>query len=305
MLEDNTYVTKKIKKYNNASTARRYGTSRQNVKRWRDRYDGSWYSLRPLSCRPHSHSRQHTDDELHLIKRTYQSYGHEGLAEVYVQCQRKGYQRTYESMCKQIRQQGWNKVTEIQQRRFPKSRWKPDIVTYPGQKVQIDIKYVSQSCIGFDSKGKRYYQITALDEYSRRRVCMIVDEKSVTHTATFLLTLEKEMGFNITTVQTDNGSEFTNEMLHTNNKSIFEQILDYKGIKYQRTRPYSPWQNGKVERSHREDSKWYEKHVFSSEEHLIKSHQRYVSRGNNIHRKQLKFMSPNEMIEAYFSNSVA
>lgn len=117
---------------------------------------------------------------------------------------------------------------------------------------------------GFDSKGKRYYQITALDEYSRRRVCKIVDEKSVTHTATFLLTLEEEMGFNITIVQTDNGSEFTNEMLNTNNKSIFEQILDYKGIKYQRTRPYSPWQNGKVERSHREDSKWYEKHVFAS-----------------------------------------
>ena len=132
-----------------------------------------------------------------------------------------------------------------------------------------------------------------------------MDEKSVTNTATFLLTLEEEMGFNITTVQTDNGSEFTNEMLNTNNKSIFEQILDYKGITYQRTRPYSPWQNGKVERSHREDSKWYEKHVFASEEHLIKSHQRYVSRGNNIHRKQLKFMSPNEMIEAYFSNSVA
>lgn len=77
----------------------------------------------------------------------------------------------------------------------------------------------------------------------------------MTHTATFLLTLEEEMGFNITTVQTDNGSEFTNEMLNMNNKSIFEQILDYKGIKYQRTRLYSSWQNGKVERSHRENSK--------------------------------------------------
>lgn len=294
-----------IKNHNNAQAARRYGTSRQNVKRWRDRYDGTWDSLRPISRRPHSHSRQHTHEELQLIKRTYQRYGYEGLAEVYVQCQQKGYQRTYESMCKQIRQQGWNKVTEMPQRSYPKTRWKPDNVTYPGQKVQIDIKYVPQSCIAFDSQGKRYYQITALDEYSRKRVCKIVDEKSVTHTATFLLTLEDDMGFKITTVQTDNGSEFTNEMHQTHKQSIFEEILAYKGIKYHRTRPYSPWQNGKVERSHREDSKWYEKHIFESEEHMIKSHQRYVSRGNNIHRKHLNFMSPNEMVAAYFSKSVA
>ena len=294
-----------IKYQNNAQAARRYGTSRQNVKRWRDRYDGTWESLRPLSRRPNSHSKQHTGNELQLIKKTYQRYRHEGLAEVYVQCKQRGYCRTYESMCKQIRQQGWNKHIQKRERSYPKSRWKPDTVTYPGEKVQIDIKYVPQSCIGFDSKGKQYYQITALDEYSRKRVCKIVDEKSVTHTATFLLTLEEEMGFKIITIQTDNGSEFTNEMLNTKKKSIFEEILDYKGIKYRRTRPYSPWQNGKVERSHREDSKWYGKRRFMSEAHLIKSHERYTHRGNNVHRKQLNFMSPNEVIAAYYSKSVA
>lgn len=38
-------------------------------------------------------------------------------------------------------------------------------------KVQIDIKYVPQYCIGWDSKGIKYYQITAIDEFSRKRVC--------------------------------------------------------------------------------------------------------------------------------------
>ena len=41
---------------------------------------------------------------------------------------------------------------------------------YPGDKVQIDIKYVPAECIRFPSYGNRYYQITGIDEYSRKRV---------------------------------------------------------------------------------------------------------------------------------------
>lgn len=101
-----------IKYNNNAGAARRYDNSRQNVKRWRDRYDGSWDSLRNLSCRPHSHPNQHHPEELALIKQKYQRYGHEGLAEVFVQCRRQGYQRSYDSMYKQIREKGWNRTEQ-------------------------------------------------------------------------------------------------------------------------------------------------------------------------------------------------
>ena len=41
---------------------------------------------------------------------------------------------------------------------------------YPGDKVQIDIKYVPAECIRFPSYGNRYYQITGIGEYSRKRV---------------------------------------------------------------------------------------------------------------------------------------
>lgn len=57
-----------IKHQNNAAAARRFHTRRQNVKRWRDRYDGSWDSLRNLSHRPHSHPNQHQSEELKLIQ---------------------------------------------------------------------------------------------------------------------------------------------------------------------------------------------------------------------------------------------
>ena len=80
-----------IKHDNNSAAARKYGTSRQNVKRWRDRFDRTWDSIRNKRRRPHSHSNQDLSEELLLIKKKYQRYGHEGLAEVYVQCQRNGY----------------------------------------------------------------------------------------------------------------------------------------------------------------------------------------------------------------------
>ncbi|MDN6166466.1 MAG: DDE-type integrase/transposase/recombinase [Tetragenococcus koreensis] len=287
---------------NNALAARRYYTSRMQVKRWRDKYDGSWKSLKNRSRRPHSHPNQHTEAELTLIQKTYQRYGHEGLAQVFVECNKRGYKRSYDSMCKQIRDRKWNKKRKAAKRRYPKSKWRPDQVTFPGEKVQIDIKYVPRECLAFDSHGIRYYQITAIDEYSRKRHCKIVDEKSVTHTAHFMLILEKELGFKIHTVQTDNGREFINDREVTKKETIFEQTLKHLGIKYKNTRPYSPWQNGKVERSHREDQeRFYDKRSFQSVEDMHKQHKRYMTRENNIARKVLNFLNPNQLVKNYFA----
>ena len=42
---------------------------------------------------------------------------------------------------------------------------------YPGQRVQIDVKFVPDACILGNAKaeGKKFYQYTAIDEYSRFR----------------------------------------------------------------------------------------------------------------------------------------
>lgn len=66
-------------------------------------------------------------------------------------------------------------------------------------------------CIGFKSNYQRYYQITAIDLYSRKRVLKIVNENSTYETSKMLKSLEKEFGFKIKTVQTGNGSEFCND----------------------------------------------------------------------------------------------
>lgn len=288
-----------IKHGNNAAAARKYHTSRQQVSRWRKRYDGTIDSLRPKSRRPHSHPNQHRPDEIELILKCYRRYRSDSLAEVFVQAVKRGYRRSYAGMLKVIKHHAKNKKMK-KAKKYPKSKWVVDKVNAPGEKVQIDIKHVPLSCIGWDSHGVKYYQITSIDEYSRKRVCQIVDEKSVTNTARFLLDLEEKMGFKIQMVQTDNGREFRNDPEVSKVKSIFEEILESKGIKYKHTRPYSPWQNGKVERSHREDSEKFYIQTFRSLEELMKKHQRYINRGNNIARKVLGFKSPNQVIKEYY-----
>ena len=68
------------------------------------------------------------------------------------------------------------------------------------------------------------------------------------------------------------------------------------------TRPYSPWENGKVERSHRIDSKYYVDKKFKSKEELLRAIRKYNTRYNNISRKVLGFKSPNEVLKEYNEN---
>ena len=81
-------------------------------------------------------------------------------------------------------------------------------------------------------------------------------------------------------------------------------MLRYLGIEYIRTRPYSPWQNGVVERSHKIDNElFYSKRRFGSETEMYKSFKRYSVRTNNIARRVLGFKTPNEMVEEYFKKT--
>lgn len=54
-------------------------------------------------------------------------------------------------------------------------------------------------------------------------------------------------------------------------------------MKIKRTRPYLPWQNGKVERSHREDGKiLYGRKIFISEKELKTAVKKHMQRYNSI-----------------------
>ena len=294
-----TDVEYAIKYDNNARAARRYETSRQQVQRWRKKYNGTVQSLANQSRHPHKHPKQHTEKEIKLIQNKYQRHKHEGLAQVYRKSIDAGYKRSYESMCRQIKKfKNYEKPKKIS---YPKSKYEPLKGSYPGEHVQIDVKYVPVECIGFQSNYDRYYQITAIDLYSRKRILKLVNEHSSYETSKMLKTLEKDFGFKIKTIQTDNGREFCND--REQKKSLFEKVRKKLGIEYIRTRPYSPWQNGVVERSHKIDNElFYSRRRFKSEEEMYKSFKRYSTRTNHIARRVLKFRTPNEMVENYFKS---
>lgn len=75
-------------------------------------------------------------------------------------------------------------------------------------------------------------------------------------------------------------------------------------MKLWRTRLYSPWQNGKVERSHREDGKiLYGRRIFTSEKELKEQVARREKRYNSTVKTSLAFKSPNQVVTEYFSHS--
>ncbi len=128
-------------------------------------------------------------------------------------------------------------------------------------------------------------------------------KKSITNTSRFVRTLEGLIGLKINTIQTDNEPEFVNNQIETNLPTLFEKTLEELGIKHRRTRPYSPWQNGKVERSHKIDGeRFYSRNEFTSVEDLKRKLKRYNARYNNTAKKVLGFKSPNEIIKEYKLN---
>lgn len=129
-------------------------------------------------------------------------------------------------------------------------------MTYPGERIQMDVKYVPTKCLVNELFDKKLYQYNAIDEYTRLRYLEIFDEKSTYSSTQFLKNLIKYFPFDIKTIRTDNGTEFTNRLANTTNPqpTLFEKELKECRIAHGYIKPYTPRHNGKVERSHRKDN---------------------------------------------------
>ena len=235
-------------------TANRYHVCRKTVWKWSKRWDGTAKSLEEKSRRPKSSPRKQKPWEIELVKRMRKKYG-EDLLLGYQKAREKGYKRSY----------GCFKRTAEKEiplkKKAPKRKNKPyQLASYPGQKVQIDVKYVPSYCV---ADGKKYYQYTAKDECTRWTYREMYEEHSTYSSQQFLLSLVEHAPFMIREVQTDNGSEFTKRLMSNdpNDKTLFEQELERMGIIYHRIRPATPRHNGKVERQHRIDEMRFYRHL--------------------------------------------
>ena len=178
--------------------------------------------------------------------------------------------------------------------------------TFPGQKVQIDVKVVPSACIVGQAKeqGEKMYQYTAIDECTRFRFIAAFKEQSTYSSMRFLQQLIRRFPFKIHKVQTDNGAEFTKrfQAADEENLTLFEKELKRLGIAHQKIRPYTPRHNGKVERSHRKDNEeFYATHTFYSFEDFKVQLARRNREYNNFPMRPLAWKSPREALSLFLA----
>lgn len=293
-------LIKYASKHGVSKAARVYNTNRQYIYRWKNRYDGSIRSLSNESTRPKSHPAQHTSSELKLIIDMFAKNKDTGLVVLWIKLKQRGYTRSVSSLYNQLKKLELKFNTPKKNK--AKKKAKPYIqMTFPGERVQIDVKIVPSKCIVGQFK---LYQYTAIDEYSRLRYLQIYGEKSTYTSYKFMLEVIKRFPFKIYTVRTDNGLEFTKRLISNDpsNKTIFEHCLIKHGIAHDLIKPYTPKHNGKVERSHRKDNeRFYSSHRFYSLEDANKQLQVYLREYNNFPMQPLNWKSPNELLRDYFN----
>ena len=295
-------LIKYSEKYGVTKAAIRYKTNRQYIYRWKKRYDGTLESLEDRSHRPHHHPNEHTADELKLIADMRKRNANSGLVVFWVKLRQRGYTRSVTGLYRVLRRQGQMAVKPPN----PKYIAKPyEQMQYPGQRVQIDVKFVPAACIVGEAKGLSFYQYTAIDEYSRFRYLEAFEEHSSYSSAVFLEHLQKRFPFKIECVQTDNGQEFTKRLGNTENPTptLFESRLEQYGIRHKLIKPYTPRHNGKVERSHRKDNEYfYATHTFYSFDDFKKQLSVHNRNYNNFPMRPLNWKSPAQYIKAFIQN---
>ena len=277
-------------------TAIRYHLSRKTVYKWRKRWDGTAKSLMDQSRRPKSSPKKQTEDEIRLVKRQAKKYKWQDHILAYQGAKERGYTRCFGCFTKTVQKLLNQKPKRTKKKRKNKPYQRAD---YPGQKVQVDVKYVPSSCV---TDGRKYYQYTAVDECSRWTYRYMYDEHSTESSIQFLHRLVKEAPFQIKRIQTDNGNEWTKQLTSNDPRNLtsFELGLKAYGIEYQRIRVATPRHNGKVERQHRIDqARFYNSlRMFS----LLDGRQQlaeYQRKSNDYIKGCLGMKSPNQIVEMY------
>lgn len=292
-------------KYGVSKAARKYKTNRQYIYRWKRRYDGSIESLRERSRRPHSHPNQHTDDELALIKNMRRRNPNAGLVVFWVKLRQRGYSRSITGLYRVLVRLKLTAVKPPNPKYIPKPY---EQMLYPGQRVQIDVKQVPSACIAGQPQGTRFYQYTAIDEFSRFRYLEAFEEASTYSSDLFLQHLIKVFPFKIECVQTDNGFEFTKRFTHNakdNDLTRFEKRLHMLRIEHRKIKPFTPRHNGKVERSHRKDNEYfYATHKFYSFEDFKKQLKLHNRRYNDFPMRPLGWLSPKDTLFNFLYHGV-
>jgi transposase InsO family protein len=99
--------------------------------------------------------------------------------------------------------------------------------------------------VAYLSIGGSKYGLVIVDDFSRFTWVFFLQDKSETQGTLkrFLRRAQNEFELKVNKIRSDNGSEFKNLQV--------EEFLEEEGIKHEFSAPYTPQQNGVVERKNR------------------------------------------------------
>ena len=303
-------VVKFSYKYGVTKAAIKFEECRKTIYRWREKYDGSLESLKDKSRRPKYHPNQHTEKEIKMIKDYKRNNKETGLVTLWVKLREAGYTRTIQGLYYVLQRLGIYERVSSKKKDSEPVEWYTG--TYPGEKIQVDVKYVPKNCMSLELQKmeEKYYQYTAIDEYTRIRYTWFTNAHDTYASSEFAKRLVKyfkeQHGIEVKTIQTDNGFEFTNRLswqaFLKNKETLFEKTLKELKVEYKTIKPHTPKQNGRVERSHRKDQeRFYYQRVFYSLEDLREQGRRWRKEYNNFPMRPLGWLSPKEYLKRYKS----
>jgi len=167
----------------------------------------------------------------------------------------------------------------------PKARFPRGLrISEAGDMIQMDTKHIMLP------GGRKFYQFTAIDVLTKRKVMRVYPSESSRNGAEFIEECLLGFPFPIKAIQTDNGSTFLKE---------FDKLCKEKGIPHYFIYPRSPKQNTYVEISHEADKReFYQQGNVCS---LLPAMQRKIKEWediwNNVRPHQaLNYLTPSEYL---------
>jgi transposase InsO family protein len=224
--------------------ARKYGLSRDTVRKWKRR-DG----IEDGSHRPHNLRATLTPEQEHIVVELRKALllSLDDLLVITREFIQPKVSRSGLDRC--LRRHGVASLKELLPRDDKETGPTKTFKDYAPGFVHIDVKYLPQ----MPDESKRRYLFVAIDRASRWVYLEILPNKSSRSATGFLRRLIQKAPFRISRILTDNAKEFTDRFCAGGERKPsgdhpFDQVCRTHGIEHRLIRPRHPQTNGMVER---------------------------------------------------------
>jgi hypothetical protein len=250
---------------NVSQVCRMYGISRSQFYYWKKRLDlpsstgkrgkSRFHRLMAYSRKPQSSPGEYPEEVIKLILKIRRRTGR-GADHIWFML-RDRYQ-IYVSVTgiyKTLKREG---LIKARRHRRKENRTYEAPKYLPGEKIQIDVKYVKIANKEAERQNKKYcfvYQYTAIDVATGIKCKLIYQHHDPQSSIDFLNRIRLFYPFPIKVIQTDNGFEFTWRLTpHINETHPFTLQCRLYGYEHYLIPPAYPRANSHVERTHRIDA---------------------------------------------------